>query len=111
MPSFANFNFMRRKKLNQVSELQNLRQTGAPDPEIANDRRVPAFPPESISLKTVWWPVARDMPTPMPISDPQTMPANSVRNPYPTCKLPIDIDPTRTNIPPNTPMSFTSYVP
>lgn len=111
MLNFVNYNFIRSKNLNQVSELQNLRQTGAPDPEIANDRTVPAFPPESISLKTVWWPVAKDRPTPMPIWDPETIPANSVRNPYPTWKRAIVIDPTRTNIPPNETMTVTFHGP
>jgi hypothetical protein len=101
MLNFANYNFIRSKKLNLVSELQNLLQTGAPDPTIPNNKTVPAFPADSISLKTVWWPVKKDQPTPMPIWDPETVPPNATRNPYSTWKRAVVIDPTRTNIPPN----------
>lgn len=111
MLNFANYNFIRSKKLNLTSELQNLLQTGTPDPSIANDKTVPAFPPESISLKTVWWPVAKDRPTPMPIWDPETVPANTTRHPYSTWKRAVVIDPTRTNIPPNETMTVTFHGP
>jgi len=111
MLNFANYNFIRSKKLNLTSELQNLLQTGTPDPSIANDKTVPAFPPESISLKTVWWPVAKDRPTPMPIWDPETVPANTVLHPYSNWKRAIAIDPTRTNIPPNETMTVMFHGP
>ncbi len=106
MFNFPNFNHIRTKKLNSASELGNLQQTGQPDPEIPNDRTVPAFPAEAISLKTIWWPVTKDRPTPMPIWDPETAPANTSRNPYTSWGRIIAIDPTRTNIPPNETMTI-----
>lgn len=107
MFNFANFNHVRTKKLNLVSELQNLSQSGAPDPSIPNNKTVPAFPAESISLKTVWWPVKKDQPTPMPIWDPETNPILPNGNSYRIWKRIVAIDPTRTNIPPNETMTIT----
>ena len=72
MFNFANYNHIRTKKLFSQAELDRLQQSGDKDPEIANNTTIPAFPAESISLKTVWWPVAKDKPTPMPIFDPET---------------------------------------
>jgi hypothetical protein len=106
MFNFPNFNHIRTKKLNSLSELQNLLQNGQPDPEIPNDKTVPAFPAEAISLKTVWWPVAKDRPTPMPIWDPETNPLISSGNPYSTWNRIVAVDPTRTNIPPNETMTI-----
>jgi hypothetical protein len=102
MFNFANHNHVRTKKLNSPAELQNLIQTGAKDPQIQNNTTVPPFPPESISLKTVWWPVAKDKPTPMPIWDPEANSANPTgAHHYSTWKRIVVVDPTRTNIPPN----------
>ena len=82
------------------------------DPEIANNTTIPAFPAKSISLKTVWWPVAKDKPTPMPIFDPEnnsTIPPPS--HGYPSWKRVVVIDPTRTNIPPNETMTIQFHGP
>jgi hypothetical protein len=99
MFNFANYNQVRTKHLSQMSEIQQLLQTGQSDPEIANDKTVPAFPNDSISLKTIWWPVAKDKPTPLPVWDGAT--DNPTRpHPYQTWKRMVAIDPTRTNIPP-----------
>jgi hypothetical protein len=105
--NFANYSHIRTKNLNSAQELGNLQQSGAADPEIANDKTVPAFPAESISLKTIWWPVAKDRPTPMPIWDPEANPISSRGNPYSTWKRTVAIDPTRTNIPPDETMTIT----
>lgn len=99
MFNFANYNQVRTKHLSQMSEIQQLLQTGQSDPEIPNDKTVPAFPNDSISLKTIWWPVAKDKQTPLPVWDGDT--DNPTRShPYPTWKRMVAIDPTRTNIPP-----------
>jgi len=111
MLNFANYNFIRTKNLYSIQEQQNLLQTGQPDPEIANDKTVPAFPAESISLKTVWWPVAKDKPTPMPIWDPETNPSNPRGNRYQTWTRAVVIDPTRTNIPPDETMTVNFHGP
>jgi hypothetical protein len=106
MFNFVNHNHIRSKRLNLRSELTNLRQTGAPDPALPNDKTVQAFPADAISLKTIWWPVIKDKPTPMPIWDPETNPSNSAGNPYTSWKRVVAIDPTRTNIPPNEMMTI-----
>ncbi|HLG80133.1 MAG TPA: hypothetical protein VKY22_03890 [Bradyrhizobium sp.] len=101
MFNFANYNHIRAKQLYLQSQLNNLQQSGDKDPEIANDTTIPAFPAAAISLKTIWWPVARDAPTPMPIWDPANDASNPTgRHPYSSWKRAVVIDPTRTNIPP-----------
>ncbi len=44
-------------------------QTGFPDRHFPNNRTIPEFPASSMSLKVVWWPVAHDKITAMPIWD------------------------------------------
>lgn len=105
MFNFPNYNHIRTKKLNRRQELANLRQTGESDPEIPNDKTVPAFPAESISLKTVWWPIKKDSPTAMPIWDPESNPAKPGGNPFTTWARVVAVDPTRSNIPPNETMT------
>jgi hypothetical protein len=112
MFNFPNYNQVRTMHLNQTSELARLLQAGQSDPEIANDKTVPAFPAEAISLKTVWWPVAKDKQTPMPIWDPEADASNPTRpHPYSTWKRVVAIDPTRTNIPPNETTSINFHGP
>jgi hypothetical protein len=106
MFNFANYNHIRTKHLNSPAEIARLEQTGAADRNIPNNRTVPEFPANSISLKTVWWPVAHDAPTPMPIWDPETIPSPQGRNPYTTWKRVVVIDPTRPNIPPGETMTI-----
>jgi hypothetical protein len=111
MFNFANYNHIRSKKLFSQDELDRLKQSGDKDPEIANNTAVPAFPAESISLKTVWWPVAKDQPTAMPIWDPETNSSNPAGNDYRTWSRAVVIDPTRTNIPPNETMNTSFFGP
>jgi hypothetical protein len=99
--NFANYNHVRTKKLFLRDELDNLRQTGAADAKIPNNKTVPPFPAEAISLKTIWWPVAKDKVTPMPIWDPESNPLIPSGNHYSTWARVVAIDPTRTNIPPD----------
>lgn len=106
MFNFANYNHIRSKQLYLQSELTDLRQTGAPDGKIPKDQTIPPFPQDSISLKTVWWPVAKGAVTPMPIWDPESNPLIPSGNPYSTWKRVVAIDPTRENIPPNEEMTI-----
>jgi hypothetical protein len=99
--NFANYNHVRTKKLFVPEEVEKLLQTGDPDPKIPNNKTIPAFPAESISLKTVWWPVAKGKVTPMPIWDPEANPLIPSGNHYRTWARVVAIDPTRTNIPAN----------
>jgi hypothetical protein len=112
MFNFANYNHIRTKTLFSQAELDRLLQSGDKDPEIANNTTIPAFPAESISLKTIWWPVAKDKPTPMPIFDPETettIPPGA--HGYPTWKRVVVIDPTRTNIPQSETMTIQFHGP
>jgi hypothetical protein len=99
--NFAAYNHIRNNHLYENSQLQTLLQSGMPDPKIPKNRDIPPFPTEAVSLKTVWWPVAKDKVTPMPIWDPEANPAKPSGNPYPTWARVVAIDPTRSNIPPD----------
>jgi hypothetical protein len=106
MFNYPNFHQIVSKKLNSAAELVRLQQAGDADPHIPADRTVPAFPAEAVSLKTVWWPVAADKPTPMPVWDPADNPQIAAGNPFQTWKRVVAIDPTRTNVPPNEAMTI-----
>jgi hypothetical protein len=99
--TFAGYNHVRSNRLFLASELENLQQTGPADPTIPNNRDVPPFPAPSVALKTVWWPVAKDQVTAMPIWDPDSNPPRPNGNPFTTWARVVAVDPTRTNIPPN----------
>jgi hypothetical protein len=58
----------------------------------ASERDVPAFPSDSIIVKTVWWPVAHDRPTAMPVWDPAVNPARPEGNPYTTWRRVVAVD-------------------
>jgi len=105
MFNFPNYNFVRSKRLFVGSVVDAFHQTGTPDAAIPNNRDIPAFPAESISLKTVWWPVAKGTITPMPIWDPESNPQSANGNPFQTWARVVAIDPNRTDIPPNETMT------
>jgi hypothetical protein len=106
MFNFANYDHIRKQSLYLVSELAQLQQTGAVDTVIPNNRIIPPFPADAISLKTIWWPVAHDKPTPKPVWDPEANPQLPSGNDYPTWKRVVAIDPVRTNIPPDATMDI-----
>jgi hypothetical protein len=58
--NYAAYDHIRKNHLYRVPQLENLLQSGALDSKIPNNRTIPPFPVEGISLKTVWWPVAKD---------------------------------------------------
>jgi hypothetical protein len=93
--NFAAYNHVRTNRLFQKTVLDGLAQTGAPDPKIPANRTIPPFPANAVSLKTVWWPVAKDRITPMPVWDPETNPLNPDGNPYQNWTRVVAIDPTR----------------
>ncbi len=99
--NFPAYDHVRTKRLYLRSELEKLAQTGAPDRTIPQNRTVPEFPVSSVVLKTVWWPVAKDKITAMPIWDPQSNPARPLGNPPTTWARYVGVDPTRTTVPPN----------
>jgi hypothetical protein len=106
MFNFPNYNHFRTTKLFLESELSSLLQRGDPDPHFPNDKTVPAFPADSVSLKTIWWPVAKDRPTPLPVWDPETNPLIATGNSFASWKRVVAIDPTRQNIPPDETMTI-----
>jgi hypothetical protein len=104
--NFAGYDHVRSKRLYLPSELDSLQQNGAPDPKIPNNRTVPAFPAATVALKTIWWPVAKDQVTPVPIWDPESNPARQNGNDFPTWARVVAVDPTRVNVPPNATMTI-----
>jgi hypothetical protein len=98
--NYANYKHVRTNRLHLADVLEQLRQTGTPDPRIPGNRTVPAFPADAVSLKTVWWPVAKIGLTPMPVWDPEANPPNAQGNPPPKWARVVAIDPARANIPP-----------
>lgn len=87
------FRHILRYRLNETAGLEALRRSGPADAEVAGDRQVPAFPATSVVMKTVWWPVARDMVTAMPVWDPADNPALAGGNPYTSWRRVVGIDP------------------
>jgi hypothetical protein len=99
--NFAAYNHVRSNGLYKVSTLDNLQQNGTPNPTFPKDRDIPAFPASAVSLKTVWWPIAKDRSTAMPIWDPDLNPTSPSGNPPNTWARYVAVDPTRTNVPPD----------
>jgi hypothetical protein len=99
--NYPGYDHVRSKRLYLSSELDTLQQTGAADPKIPNNRAVPAFPAASVVLKTVWWPVAKDQATALPVWDPESNPPRKNGNLFTTWARVVAVDPTRTNVPPN----------
>jgi hypothetical protein len=99
--NFAAFNHIRSKGLYQKSTLNTLRSSGTPNPTFPQDRDVPAFPASAVALKLVWWPIAKDKATAMPIWDPDQNPPQRSGNPLNTWVRYVGVDPTKTNLPPD----------
>jgi hypothetical protein len=99
--NYAAFNHIRSNQLYRTAQLESLLQTGAEDPKIAENRDVPAFPNNAIALKTLWWPVAKDKVTPMPVWDPELNPPKDSGNPYTTWARVVAIDPLHKTLPPD----------
>ncbi|MCZ6652247.1 MAG: hypothetical protein O7D91_04390, partial [Planctomycetota bacterium] len=97
--------FIRDNDLFLKSKLTEINQSFPADTPW-NERKIPDFPREAVVLKTVWWPVAKDTPTPMPIWDFEPTRANSAGNDYPTWKRVVAVDPTRDQVPPNETMAI-----
>ena len=89
----AAFSHISSNRLNSAAELERLRKDGAPDARVASDRVVPVFPADSMVLKTVWWPVARDGLTALPVWDPEDNPPLASGNPYLGWQRVVAVDP------------------
>jgi len=99
--NYSAYNHIRTHKLNMGSELNEEMQQGTPDPKVPGDRMIVDFPNDAVSLKTIWWPVAKDKVTPMPVWDPESNPKLPNGNAYPTWPRVVAIDPLNGNVPPN----------
>ena len=89
----ASFDHIRRNRLNRIAELERLRNEGAIDGTFPADRSVPTFPERAIVMKTVWWPVAREGLTALPVWDPNANPPLPSGNGYLSWKRVVAIDP------------------
>jgi hypothetical protein len=107
--NFAGYNHVRTNRLFQKSVLDNLVKNGAFDVKIPQNRMIPPFPSNAVVLKTVWWPVAKDKISAMPIWDPETNPPQATGNDYPTWSRFIGVDATR-RAPPGVPSGETGDV-
>jgi hypothetical protein len=96
--NFAGYNHIRSSALFSTTVLKKLQQTGTPDPRLPTNRTIPPFPANAVALKTIWWPVAKDKLTPMPVWDPAANPPRPGGNPFTTWARVVAIDPTRPNI-------------
>jgi hypothetical protein len=96
----AAYDHIRNHRLQFLSELKRLSNTGPPDSSIAGDRSIPSFPPQAIVLKTAWWPVAHDGLTALPVWDPERNVPRPSGNPYTSWQRVVAVDPSgnsRTN--------------
>jgi hypothetical protein len=74
-------------------------QSGPPDRHFADNRTIPDFPAEAMSLKVVWWPVAKDKITGMPIWDGDPNPGIGAGKSFTTWPRAVAIAPTGTPAP------------
>jgi hypothetical protein len=97
--NFAAFNHIRSNHLYQATALDSLLSSGSPDRAIPQDRMIPAFPAGAVVLKLVWWPVAKDKISAMPIWDPDSNPPMARGNDHTTWARYVGIDATRKSVP------------
>lgn len=104
--NFAAYNHIRAQRLFDSARLDQLQKSGAKDTEFPDDTAVPSFPNNAVALKTVWWPVAKDKLTPLPVWDPGTFSdpdPNHLRGHSPlTWPRVVAIDATRQTVPAGT---------
>ena len=91
--STAAYAHIRRHGLNRIAALRRLRTEGPHDGSYPEDRAVPSFPPASMVLKSVWWPIAHDAVTALPVWDAQDNPPQPTGNGYTTWKRVVAVVP------------------
>ena len=99
--NLATFNHIRANGLYKQSALNSLLSNGTPNPSFPEDRDIPPFPANAVSLKTVWWPIAKDKVTAMPIWDPDQNPPSPSGNPFTNWARYVAVDPLHSNLPPD----------
>jgi hypothetical protein len=65
----AAYAHIRSHRLDLKTELDALRSSGPTDDTVAGNRSIPPFPAGAVVLKTVWWPIAGNSVTPLPVWD------------------------------------------
>ena len=78
----AAYEHIRAHHLNRRGELERLRRVGDADRTVSGDRSIPPFPVGATVLKTVWWPVAGDRLSALPVWDPERNPIGRAGNDY-----------------------------
>lgn len=86
------YEHIRRHRLYQTSELDQLLVAGETDRTIVGNRMIPAFPREAMVLKTAWWPIANEDVTALPVWDPELNPERPQGNPYTTWQRIVAVD-------------------
>jgi hypothetical protein len=99
--NYAAYTHIRTNHLYQKSTLDNLASSGASDSKIPQNRTIPAFPRGAVVLKTVWWPVAKDKISAMPIWDAAINPPQPTGNPIQTWARYVGVDPIRSTTVPS----------
>jgi hypothetical protein len=97
----AGHDHIRANRLFSTAALEQLRTAGAADPKVPDNRIVKPFPSDAIAMKTVWWPVAKNGITPLPIWDPEKNAPNPRGNPFTSWARAVAVDTTRAHITPN----------
>jgi len=83
---------LHRHRLNEPTGLRALRRGGATT-NAEGDPTIPPLPDGATIVLTVWWPVATDRPTALPVWDPEANPPLKDGNHYLTWKRVVAIDP------------------
>jgi hypothetical protein len=96
--NFEGFNHIRTNGLFDASKLNDI-NASFPSGTAWNNRKVPDFPARAMTIKTVWWPVAGDGKTPIPIWD--NDPARPLKdgNDFRFWKRVVVVDGQRTTVP------------
>ena len=97
--NLAAYNHVRTNHLYQGSMLDSLRTGGQLDRTIPQNTMIPAFPAGSVVLKLVWWPVAKDKISALPVWDPELNPPVPAGNDRPSWARFVGVDPTRPIVP------------
>ncbi len=91
------FDHIRTNHLYQKARLNQINQAFNANHTPVEQRVIPAFPRESVSLKTVWWLVKQTGLTALPVWDGVANP--NISNPPPSWARFVAVDPTRQQIP------------
>lgn len=95
----AAYQHIRANELYAAAQLQRLRANGAADISVPGDRTIPDFPAAAVSVKTIWWPVAKDGTTALPVWDPALSPPHAQGNDYTSWARVVGVEPHRGKVP------------